>query len=219
MRPPMSHDLRHSVWRGLKVGGLSILLVAFGIGGWAGYLRLTGNIHEVETGRVFRSGQLWPSQFASMIRAHDIRTVINLRGESPGESWFDQELQTAAARGVKYISVPMSANAEPSPELLMKLVHALDTAEQPVLIHCEGGADRTGLASAIYRYRRLGDPPEQASGQLSYWYGHFPWLFSRTGAMDRTFWRLVGQSEATGTTRQRVSAQQKPEPKMNVRED
>src|SRR5262249_42727538 len=44
----------------------------------------------------------------------------------------------------------------------------------PLLIHCKSGSDRTGLASALYRLVRLGEPPERAMDSFSYGHGHFP---------------------------------------------
>lgn len=171
-------------------------LVAAGAGGWAGYLRLTGNIHELDPGRAYRSGQLWPGQLERLVADKGIRTVVNLRGDNPGQAWYDDEVQAAARAGARLVSLPMSANAEPDAALLDRLMSVIRTAEGPLLIHCEAGADRTGLASALYRLIRNGDSPEVADRQLSFRYGHFPWLTSRTGAMDRTFWRVVRARQA-----------------------
>lgn len=185
----------YPLWRqGLAVVLMAVGAVAAGAGAWAGYLRVTGNIHEVEPGQVYRSGQLWPSQLSSLLQEKGIRTVINLRGENPGRAWYDDEIRVTEAAGVRHVSLPMSANVEPSPDLLARLIDTLGTAQQPMLIHCEAGADRSGLASALYQLINKGQSPAEADRQLSFRYGHFPWLTSRTGAMDRTFWRVVEAS-------------------------
>jgi protein tyrosine/serine phosphatase len=88
----------------------------------------------------------------------------------------------------------MSANREPNEALLTRLIETLRTVEMPVVIHCEGGADRTGLAAALYELLVMGRSAEVASAQLSFRYGHFPWLTSRTGAMDATFWRVAAEN-------------------------
>jgi protein tyrosine/serine phosphatase len=85
----------------------------------------------------------------------------------------------------------MSASREPDPALLAHLLTALATAPTPLLIHCKDGADRTGLASALYELTVVHKSPAIADTQLSFRYGHFPWLTSHTGAMDRTFWQFV----------------------------
>lgn len=194
IRKRMSAFRQFPLWRkGLAVIVWPLVIVAALGGSWAGYLRLTGNIHEVEAGKVYRSGQLGPSQLSSLLRDKGIRTVINLRGENPDRAWYTDELQVAKAASVRHISLPMSANREPDDVLVATLIDSLRTAELPVLIHCEAGADRSGLASALYKLTVQHKSPQEADGQLSFWYGHFPWLTSRTGAMDRTFWKVVRQ--------------------------
>ena len=185
--------------KGLAVTVWSLVLVAALSGSCAGYLRLTGNIHDVESGKVYRSGQLWPSQLSSLLREKGIRTVINLRGENPDRAWYNDELLVAKTAGVRHISLPMSANREPNDALLATLINTLATAELPVLIHCEAGADRSGLASALYKLTVQHTAPLEADRQLSFWYGHFPWLTSRTGAMDRTFWKVVNRGQVPVT--------------------
>lgn len=182
----------YPLWRqALAIILMTVGAVAAGAGAWAGYLRVTGNIHEVEPGRVYRSGQLWPTQLATLLHDKGIRTVINLRGENPGRAWYDDEIRVTEAAGVRHVSLPMSANVEPSEELLARLIATLGSAPQPLLIHCEAGADRSGLASALFKLINKEQSPAEADQQLSFRYGHFPWLTSRTGAMDRTFWRVA----------------------------
>ena len=72
-----------------------------------------------------------------------------------------------------------------------QLLVLMQIAPKPLLIHCQGGADRSGLAAAIFEYAAMLRPPEQSAEQLSLWYGHFPYLWSRTGAMDDSFSAFV----------------------------
>jgi hypothetical protein len=71
----------------------------------------------------------------------------------------------------------------------------MSTLPKPMLIHCWGGADRTGLASALYLYGVKHQGSDQAAEQLSWRYGHLPYLWwSKTRAMDNTFNRYVDSS-------------------------
>jgi uncharacterized protein (TIGR01244 family) len=176
---------------GLAVAAAIPLAAASAGGGWAGYLHLTGNIHEVVAGEVYRSGQLDATDLGALLRDKGIRTVINLRGANPGSAWYRDEVRVTAAAGVNYVSLPMSAVREPDDALLASLISALAAAPKPLLIHCRSGADRTGLAAALYQLLVQRLPAGEADGQLSFRYGHFPWLTSRTGAMDRAFWRVA----------------------------
>ncbi len=133
-----------------------------------------------------------PNGSSSLIQAHHIRTVLNLRGAFPGTPWYEAEVATVRDAGAEIISMPMSANSQPDAALLASLLYELRTAPRPILIHCNAGADRTGLAVALFELLEEGKPPREADHQLSFRYGHFPWLTSRTGAMDRTFWQVAG---------------------------
>jgi protein tyrosine/serine phosphatase len=183
--------LTTAVKRFLKRTALAISIVialpASGAIGWAAYLRLSGNIHQIGKNEAYRSAQLSTSAFESVIHEHAIKTVINLRGSQQNAAWYDAERATALRLGVTHIDLPLSANEEPDDAKLDLLIATMRDAQKPLLIHCEGGADRSGLASALYRRFVEGTTYEKAAEELSFRYGHFPWLTSRTGAMDRAF--------------------------------
>ena len=66
----------------------------------------------------------------------------------------------------------MSAGRLPHREDLLKLLDIFETAPRPILIHCHGGADRTGEASAIYKLEYMAKTKKQALRQLTLWYMH-----------------------------------------------
>ena len=134
---------------------------------------------------VFRSGQLRVDEWREAYEEHPFRSIINLRGPNHGTSWYDVEVKFAAEHGVQHIDYPLSARVAPSVKQMEQLVSLMSSAPKPVLIHCDGGADRSGLASGLYVYALDGASAVKATNQLSLWYGHFPWLASKTGAMDR----------------------------------
>lgn len=168
-----------------------LLAPPLGMGAWAVGIQFVGNVHTVAPGELYRSAQLSGRQLADVINDHHIRTVINLRGENAGQSWYDDELKVSAAAGVAHVDIRMSAREQPDAVLMAELVQALRSAQKPILVHCQQGADRSGLASAVYEYVVDGKPAAEAAGQLSFFYGHFPWLGSRTVAMDEAFARMV----------------------------
>ena len=177
------------VRRVVILSGKIIGAAALSAGAWAGYLRLSGNVHEVAPRLVFRSAQQSAEQLRTLIAEKHLRAVINLRGHSDAP-WYVAETAVTAAAGVQHIDLSMSAVTEPDSARMDSLRVLLRTTPTPFLLHCEGGADRSGLASALYTLDELHATPEQADGQLSFRYGHFPWI-GKTGAMDRTFWRVV----------------------------
>jgi hypothetical protein len=181
---------RHFLWRAAAAIGATILSLGLGIAGWTGYLAATGNIHTVIPNVLYRSAELSPSGFEQVIKRFDIHTVINLRGANPGHRWYENEVAAVLQEGARHVDLRMSATQVPSSAKLHEIGVALARAETPILIHCQGGADRSGLVAALYELWIAHRPVAEASAQLSFAYGHFPWLGSRTVAMDEA-WRNV----------------------------
>ncbi|MFN3442180.1 MAG: tyrosine-protein phosphatase, partial [Rhizobium rosettiformans] len=113
-----------------------------------------------------------------------IKTVINLRGENPGKDWYDDEIAATAAHGARHVDFGMSARKDLTAERTQELLSILKTAEQPILVHCMSGADRTGLASVIFLQQVAGVDEEEAEWQLSPLYGHINLPFLAAYAMD-----------------------------------
>ena len=114
-----------------------------------GRMTVDRNKHVVDPGRVYRSAQLNPDELERFVREHNIRTVINLRGR-PFSDWYPAQAQATQALGISQEDVTTSANRLPSPGELRRLIEIFDQTEHPILIHCQQGADRTGLAAAAY---------------------------------------------------------------------
>ena len=66
--------------------------------------------------------------------------------------------------------------------LTILLISHMQTMPKPVLIHCKSGADRTGLAAALYLLVIEGQPIEVAKRQLSFRYIHVS--YTATGILD-----------------------------------
>ncbi|MEX6507081.1 tyrosine-protein phosphatase [Jiella sp. M17.18] len=172
-------------WTAISVVTL-VLLAAGTLGGYSGYLHLVGNIHVVEPGELYRSATLPTERLDRLMAEKGIRTIVNLRGGN-GDAWWKAERAVAEKHGADFVSFHLSADRQPTPETMRQLAFILKNAPKPILVHCKAGADRAGLASAIYELAVDGDPAVDADKQLSFRYGHFPWLGSKTGAMDRAF--------------------------------
>jgi hypothetical protein len=141
--------------------------------GELGRMALDRNKHEVVPGRVYRTGQLAPDQLQAYVREHGIRTVVNLRGR-PFDAWYPNEALATQLLGVSQEDVTTSANRLPAPGELVRLIEVFDRAEHPILIHCQQGADRTGMAAAIYLLTRPGVDYKAGRWQCSPRYGHVP---------------------------------------------
>lgn len=169
---------------------LVFLMPAVSGGSYLGYLQTSGNFHSILAGEAYRSGQLNYEEFVHYIRQYNIKSILNLRGANKGSEWYQEERAATTRMHVKLLDYGISANKdvpEPDIEALMTIIR---DAPKPILIHCKGGADRSGLMAALYLYSS-GRTAEDASGQLSLTYGHIA-FWNTTEAMDRTFWRYVG---------------------------
>ncbi len=161
-----------------------------------GYGAMQGNFHEVYPQELYRSSQLYPWQLEKRIKENKIRSVLNLRGSAPGEAWYEEELATTTASGAVHADFEMSARDVLERAEMEQLIAIMETLPKPLLIHCWGGADRSGLAAALYAYQVKRAPTEEAKQQLSAKYGHLPYLFwSDTDAMDVSFWNYVSNAE------------------------
>jgi protein tyrosine/serine phosphatase len=183
--------------RRLRWSGIALSLPVLAALAWAGLLQLTGNFHVVSPGEVYRSAQINGQELRETLRFYRIRTIINLRGNNKTKPWYDDEVATAESLGVQHEDLALSANRELTTEEESQLVHLLRTAPRPILIHCQSGADRTGLASALYEHLVDGRSASDAIYQLSFRFGHFPYFGNSTSAMDRTFSRM-SKAFATG---------------------
>lgn len=164
-------------------GLLSLLGGVIGLLAHNGLLR--GNLHPVIDQRVYRSAQLSPRQLDRVIRQYEIRTVISLRGGDEGDDWFRDQLEVCSTHQVRLEGISFTAMRLPRPGHLKKLLRLFDEVEKPLLLHCRGGADRTGLAATLYLHLYAGLPLDDAQRLgLTWRYGHF---VSKAGAMDEFF--------------------------------
>lgn len=171
----------------LARAAFAVLAVLLLCGLYLGLLQLAGNRHTVIAGELYRSAQPDASMIEDEVARHGIRSVLNLRGEAAGTAWYDTERATAARLGLVHRDFKMSASHALDADRTRALMALMQQMPKPLLIHCKSGADRTGLAAALYLAQAGGG--ETASRlQLSPLYGHIgiPHL-SAAWPMDRTW--------------------------------
>jgi len=156
-------------------------------------MREQGNFRTVTEGEVYRSAQLDKDELTNYVGHYGIKSIINLRGYAGTADWYRQERAFCAAHGIDHYDLPFTAGVQPTDDQLDSLVRLFQIIKRPVLMHCMAGADRSGLAAAIWKLVIDGDPPKKAGRQLSIQYGHLP--FGPTKAMDRAFESYVKRHE------------------------
>jgi uncharacterized protein (TIGR01244 family) len=161
-----------------------------GVFAYLGILQILNNFHEVLPGELYRSGQLKAHEISEAHQAYGIRTIINLRGENEGEDWYEIETAEAKKLSMTHYDFPMLSERELTQDEAQKLIAIMRDAPKPILIHCQAGANRTSLASALYMAAVEKETEEESEEQMSLRYGYFPLVFRYTKAMRSSFEKL-----------------------------
>lgn len=160
---------------------------------WVAVREVYPNLHRVSE-RAWRSGQPTPRLLRRWIREHGLRTVICLRQPKASDRLVELERRVCAESGVVLEFLQVYSRGIPSVEKLREVHALLQRIEYPVLIHCQGGADRSGLISTLYLHWMEGVPLDQTR-QLTF----FPHLHIRTGRsglIDKFFEAYVRHCES-----------------------
>ncbi len=109
------------------------------------------NFHQVHP-YLYRGGEPSPlglKQLSDM----GVKTLIDLR--APTEAAHNEK-KIAKELGMKYINLPMTAEAPTKKQVdtLLKTVDQARDKNEPVLVHCAHGSDRTGCMIGIIRVTR-----------------------------------------------------------------
>ena len=144
---------------------------------WAQPIHLEGvpNLHRVSA-VLYRSAQP-AGEGMARLKAMGIKTVINLRS-------FHSDDEALAGTGMRSFEIPMKTWHAESEDAIRFLRIVSDPANQPVLVHCQHGADRTGSVCAVYRMAVQGWTEGQAVREMTdggygfhgIWVNLKPWL-------------------------------------------
>ncbi|MDX2438972.1 MAG: tyrosine-protein phosphatase, partial [Desulfobacterales bacterium] len=162
----------------MKIAGRCIIAVVIILGIIFSYFYAFGNFHAVVEERVYRSAQLSEKKLQKIIAKKKLKTIINLRGENEGKNWYAMEKKVAEDNDIQHYSFRFVAHRLPNCIQLDALIEALKAAPRPLLIHCKGGADRTGLASALALAIEKDSPLSKLKQQFSLIYGVIPFTGS-----------------------------------------
>lgn len=133
------------------------------------FRRFWSNFHEIAPG-VFRSNYPSSRRFPE-IKAKGIHTIISLRG-GEGSVTHRLEQELCQQHDITLHLLNLNARKAPDRDELLKLLDLFDALETPFLMHCKSGADRAGLASAMYLIHANGASVADARKMLSLKYLH-----------------------------------------------
>ncbi|RCL02507.1 MAG: Protein tyrosine/serine phosphatase [Candidatus Tokpelaia sp. JSC188] len=181
---------------GLKHIGFALLAIILLLGTWMGIEQFAGNFHEVIPGEFYRSGQLKPKDIAYFHRLYNIRSIINLRDDISSAELGDEK-NFARKVGIVFYHFPFSSKKILPVNEIEKLMDIMKQAPKPLLIHCNHGANRTGLAAAVYMAKIAGQSNLLSEWQLSPYYGHISLpIFGR--CMMNKSWDLYAKHTVFG---------------------
>ncbi len=122
----------------------STVSAATGTVEWAQAITLEGlpNLHKV-TPSLYRGAQP-TGQGLARLEELGVKTVINLRA-------FHSDRDPIAKTGLNYEEISFKTWHPEEEDIVRFLQIAGNTNNAPVFVHCQHGADRTGMMCAIYR--------------------------------------------------------------------
>lgn len=148
-----------------------------------GFLRVKFHNHHHIGGEMYRENQPSPKRIKEWADM-GIKTVINLRGESP-KGFYLLEKEACEEHGLTLINYRMYSRDVHTVEAIKGARDLFERIEYPAVMHCKSGADRTGIMGVLYRHFKMGEPIEDAIKQLSLKYLHVKQ--GKTGMLDFFF--------------------------------
>lgn len=107
---------------------------------------------------LYRGKQPTEEGFANL-KKMGVKTVIDLRDKHD-----DAPVMKGAGLGL--VKIPCGASTFTEADIVTFFKTVNDPANRPVFVHCERGADRTGLMVALYRIMEQGWTKEEAMAEL-----------------------------------------------------
>lgn len=161
-----------------------------------------GRLVTVTDDQIYQSAAFAPDDLVATCQQYGIKTVIDLRDTKL--DLVTAAASAASAAGVAHVH--LATGSHPTVAAARAFLTAMETAERPVLVHCEHGEGRSVLLCAIYRMEIEGWNNEQAFNgtarlpdSLRWLNGLFPGL--RRLGVDDTKGRFVRDYVAANQNR------------------
>lgn len=156
--PEMSRTPSQHRRRQLTVFVLLLLAIAIGIGiKYGRHYVIPKRFAIVESGKLYRAGYCEPGPLTRVIRKHKIKTILNLLNDQPDSPEQQAEEEVVQREGVRMIRIGMPGDGLADFDLLDQAADIIaDPSMHPLLVHCYGGAMRTGASYAAWRMKHCG---------------------------------------------------------------
>ena len=111
------------------------------------------NFHQVAP-MIFRSGHLEVAS-VPLLQSKAIKTILSLEDYLDHRDQVNIDRAWAQANAFDFLNFPFTwvVTGPSIPEIDQALALIVDPLRQPILVHCHGGSDRTGIVIAAYRIK------------------------------------------------------------------
>jgi protein tyrosine/serine phosphatase len=117
----------------------------------------------IVSGQLYRGAQPDDRGFAELARL-GISVVVNLRHE---RDRIAHERRVTENLGLHYVSIPWRGHDDPKAEQVAQFLRLVrDNPGRKVFVHCERGAERTGVMVACYRISRAQWSADRALAEM-----------------------------------------------------
>lgn len=132
------------------------IVVLLAWGAYAGLIRpnlFPRNFGVVEEGKIYRTAALTPGATRNLVEKYGIKTIIDLGGFDKKPALAQVAQNTSEALGVKRYVFELNGDGTGNPNAYVAALRVMnDPANQPVLVHCSAGAQRTSACVILYRH-------------------------------------------------------------------
>lgn len=125
-------------------------------------------VRPVQEQTVYRCGPLSKQSLQDCLKNQHVKTVVNLRGFEPGQSWYQEQIDSCKGAGARHLDLSVHS-AEPEREEVIELLETFRSADKPILLIGGPTQREARFAAALYRLAVLGQSKQQARQELALW--------------------------------------------------
>lgn len=139
-----------------------VIATGFAVEQWT---RIPKRFGVVAEGKLYRCGEISSRELAWVQESHGVHTVLSLLNPDVPET--QSERIAAEELGLNWLNIGLKGDGSSTPEQRDQIRSIVcDPQNEPLLVHCAAGSNRTGLAIGIYRINVDGWSYEQVLNEM-----------------------------------------------------